>query len=72
MASGILSEADYVVASGDSCPNCKSSEVQATDYEPNGSEVISSAACDKCGSYWIEVYKLHGYAQLNSPDEKER
>lgn len=60
-----LTESQYKAVQGQKCPNCESSEIQAVDYEPNGTDVIANVSCDSCSAYWIDVYTLHGYDQLH-------
>lgn len=65
-----LTSKQYVESSGVKCPNCEDTDLSSDDMDFGGSEVIVNIVCENCGAYWVDVYSLVGYDNLERQGEQ--
>jgi len=47
------------------CPMCLSDQIESGRCEMDGSIGTALVTCNKCGSYWTDVWIVKGYSNLN-------
>ena len=62
-----LANDEYLRASGNKCPACGGSDVEARGLEAEGLEALSNVQCNKCNANWNDAHKLTGYVELEEP-----
>lgn len=56
----MLSDAEYVDASGLTCPHCKSTNISTHGtFDPETATI--EVVCDDCDRRWYDCYKLAGW-----------
>ena len=67
-----LTNKQYVLAGGGTCPSCRGSDISGDSIEVDGTICWQPVSCGDCGANWTDVYKLTGYDNLETNTETEK
>lgn len=64
-------EEEYLQNNGLTClnPKCDSTDLEGGSIEIDGPIAVQSITCNKCGSSWSDIYKLHGVDDVELENE---
>jgi len=56
-----MTQEEYLVGWGVSCPKCRSTDLEVVSFESDCSYAWQPVSCLTCGAEWRDLFSLEGY-----------